>query len=203
MSEARKRNFSKFNQREAYKKLGLRETLKWQIDFEPLQPSTFFHERLRRLEYFDLTLSEKGKELLIDAVFEEVLVYHQQLKIWKGVPIEGQDTAGVLDYLLAERKGYLDCPFLCVVEAKKDDFVQGEAQCLVGMNACQWMNVQAGHPIDIYGIVSNGDIWVFYWFDQGGKVYKTLPYSLANLNDVLGICHKVFSLCEAALPVLS
>jgi hypothetical protein len=203
MSESRKKNFSKFNQREAYQKLGIRDTLKWSLGFDPLEPSAFFHERLSRLEYFDLTLSEKAKELLIDAVFEEVLVHHPRLKIWKGVAIEGQDTSGVVDYLLAERKGYLDRPFLCVVEAKKDDFVQGEAQCLVGMQACQWISSQAEQVINIYGIVANGDIWVFYELNRNGQVYKTSPYALTNLSDVLGLCHKVFSLCEVALPVLS
>ncbi|MGC8714780.1 MAG: hypothetical protein ACP5RH_20545 [Leptodesmis sp.] len=46
----------------------MRDTLKWSLEFEPLEPSEFFHERLSRLEYFDLTLSEKVKELLIVAL---------------------------------------------------------------------------------------------------------------------------------------
>ena len=28
---------------------------------------------------------------------------------------------------------------MCVIEAKKDDFEQGAAQCLVEMQACQWI----------------------------------------------------------------
>jgi len=201
MSEPKKKNFSKFSQRDAYKKLNIRDVIKWDLAFTPMQPSDFFYERLKRLEQFDLTLSEKAKELVIDAVFEEVLVQHSRLKMWKAVPIESADTIGIVDYLLAEKRGYLDCPFLCVIEAKKDDFVQGEAQCLVGMQACQWLNQQANQAIAVYGIVSNGDGWLFYQLTQTGKVFKTPFYSLTNLSDVLGLCQQIFSLCAAQIPI--
>jgi hypothetical protein len=203
MNEVRKKNFSRFNQREAYKKLGIRDIFPWQLDFSPLEPSDFFHERLRRLENFDLTLSERSKELLIDAVLEEVLLHHRRLKVWKAAALEGEDTAGVADYVLAEKRGYLECPMLCVIEAKRDDFVQGEAQCLVSMDACRWMNAQEGQIIDVFGIVSSGDAWSFYKLDTQNQVYKTLLYSLSHWSEVLGLCHQVFSLCEAALPILS
>jgi hypothetical protein len=203
MNEARKKNFSKFNQREAYKKLGIRDIPIWQLDYQPLEPTDFFHERLRRLENFDLTLSERSKELLIDAVLEEVLLHHTRLKVWKAAALEGEDTIGIADYVLAEKRGYLEGPILCILEAKRDDFVQGEAQCLVSMDACRWMNAQEQHITNVFGIVSNGDAWVFYQLDTQQKVCKTPLYSLVQLTEILGICHQVFSLCEAALPDLA
>lgn len=204
MSEAaKKRNFSRFNQREAYKKLGIRDIPTWQLSFKPLQPSDFFHERLRRLENFDLTLSERSKELLIDAVLEEVLLHHTRLKVWKAAALESEETIGIVDYVLAEKKGYLECPMLCVIEAKRDDFVQGEAQCLVSMDACKWMNAQERQIIDVFGIVSNGDAWSFYQLNTQQQVYKTPLYSLVQLTEILGICHQIFSFCEAALPDLA
>jgi hypothetical protein len=48
------------------------------------------------------------------------------------------------------------------VEAKKDDFGQGLAQCLVEMQACQWRNTQINKKIDVFGIVTNGDTWKAY-----------------------------------------
>jgi hypothetical protein len=32
---------------------------------------------------------------------------------------------------MTEKRGYFEAPFLCIVEAKKDNFEQGLAQCLV------------------------------------------------------------------------
>jgi hypothetical protein len=47
-----------------------------------------------------------------------------------------ETTRGGVDYLVAVRREMPAVPFLCVAEAKKDDFAQGTAQCLVEMQAC-------------------------------------------------------------------
>ena len=70
----------------------------------------------------------------------KALITCENLKIWKGAALESQDLIGQADYLLTQRRGYVEAPLLCVVEAKKDDFEQGAAQCLVEMKACQWNN---------------------------------------------------------------
>ncbi len=104
----------------------------------PLQVSDFFSRRIERLEEcFDLVTSERAKELLIDTVLEETLIHHHGLKAWKAAPLSGKKAKGAVDYLLAPARGYLATPFLCIVEAKKDDFTQGQAQCLVEMKECQ------------------------------------------------------------------
>jgi hypothetical protein len=56
--------------------------------------------------------------------------------------------------------------------AKKDDFEQGLAQCLVEMQACQWQNHQVSHDADILGIVTNGEGWQFYKLLLTGVVYR-------------------------------
>ncbi len=50
------------------------------------------------------------------------------MKIWKGAQLTDETASGYVDYLVAQRKRYLEAPFLCIVEAKKDDFEQGLAQ---------------------------------------------------------------------------
>jgi hypothetical protein len=118
--------------------------------------------------------------------------------MWKAAPLEGEDTSGTVDYLLGPKKRYLENPLLCVVEAKKDDFLQGEAQCLVEMQACQWSNAQSQYAVEIYGIVTNGEVWKFYRMN-GAAVYETLPYSIGDLPRLLGILDWVFQQCEAVL----
>lgn len=108
----------------------------------------------------------------------------EQLKIWKGAYLEGEAVCGNVAYRIAERRGYLEAPFACIfaciIEAKKDDFEQGTAQCLVEMQACQWVNQQLGKTQPIYGIVTNGEGWKFYRLTVGGDVFESWLYGIGN-----------------------
>jgi hypothetical protein len=197
MKQIKKKSFSRFNQLEAFKQLGLTNLLEWQPHSAPIEPSAFFNERLKRLkQHFDLTMSERAKELLIDAICEEALSHFPQFKIWKSASIESELATGVVDYLIAENKGFLECPLLCVVEAKKDDFMQGEAQCLVEMQACAWMNQQTNVFIDVFGIVTNGEGWKFYRLNLEKQVYATTLYSVGNMPELLGILNLLLNQCR-------
>ena len=172
----------------------------WSFSVKPIVPSEFFQENLRRIhEVFDLHSGEESKKLLIDAICQEVLYQFKHLKIWKAAPLSDEYTIGYVDYLMAERKAYLEAPFLCIVEAKKDDFEQGLAQCLPEMKACQYNNQKLGQALDIYGIVTNGNSWEFYWLSLNGQVYGTETYSIGNISDLLGRIYSVFQLCEQHL----
>jgi hypothetical protein len=203
-TKVKKRNFSGFSKKEAFKQLNVKEILAWVFHAEPISVSDFFQERLVRLRRrFDLESCEESKKLLIDAVCEEALESLDQLKIWKGASLESATTSGIADYLVAERKGYLETPFLCIIEAKKDDFEQGLAQCLVEMQACQWENQQANPQekclIDILGVVTNGDTWQFYKLTTQNEVYGTAAYSIGDLELLLARLHYVFALCQKNL----
>lgn len=199
-----RKNFSSFDANEALQELQVTELIRWEIETPPYQPSAFLPERLRRLENFDLSFSERAKELLIDAFCEEIVENHPQLKIWKAAPLQSDDLTGQVDYLIAPRRAYLATPLLCVVEAKKDDFEKGLAQCLVEMKACRWNTEQAGRLMDMYGIVTNGEVWKFYKLTVEKQVFETLPYSLGDRDRILGILEQVFARCEenlAAFPI--
>jgi hypothetical protein len=200
VKKAKKKNFSNFNIREAFKHLNLEELNIWQFESDPLEPSAFFQERLQRLsDLFDLQSYEESKKLLIDAICEEAIRHCTHLKIWKGSQLEDETTSGFVDYLIAERKRYLEAPFLCIVEAKKDDFEQGLAQCLVEMKACQGNNQAIARPIEVLGIVTNGAGWQFYRMRLDGTVDESALYSTGNMADLLGRLHYIFRYCEQNL----
>ncbi|MEM9246810.1 MAG: hypothetical protein AAGA67_13880 [Cyanobacteria bacterium P01_F01_bin.153] len=166
------------------------------MNAEDYPPGEFFTQRLQRLQKnFDLRSYEKSKELLIDAYCEEAINPLDSLKIWKGAAIRSDRAKGNADYLIAKRRDYLEQPYLCVVEAKKDDFAQGLAQCLAEMYACQWQNAAAETAIAVYGIVTNATLWQFYRLDTDGKVYESSPYANSNPAQLLGILHFVFKQC--------
>ncbi|MEY2976536.1 MAG: hypothetical protein ACO31I_06260 [Prochlorotrichaceae cyanobacterium] len=197
----KKKQFSKFNKSQAFEFLNLSDLLPWQIEVAPLLLSDFFQERWQRLRRnFDLDSYEESKKLLIDALCDEALNPLEHLKIWKGAQLEGEQVSGYVDYLIAERKRYLTAPLLCIIEAKKDDFEQGLAQCLVEMDSCRWHNRQHGQDnIDIFGIVTNGEGWRFYRMVTPQIVYETPLYSTGDMGLLLGRLRQVFRWCEEQL----
>ncbi len=195
----RKKSFSSFTYKEALKYLGVEDLMVWSFSAPPIPISDFFRQRLERLKRFDLDGYEVSRTLLIDAICEEGLEDLPRLKIWKGAYLEDESTAGNADYLVAQRRGYLEKPFVCVIEAKRDDFEQGAAQCLVEMKACQWTNQQAGRSIDAYGIVTNGEGWKFYRLTQAGEVFESLLHGIGDMSILLGLVRSFFQDCERNL----
>jgi hypothetical protein len=205
--QERKKSFSSFTYKEAFKQLGIAALERWSlaeplgtgIDAEPVPISDFFRQRLERLQRFDLESLEVSKTLLIDAICEEGLEGFDRLRVWKGAYLEGEKTCGNADYVIAERRAYLEGPFVCVIEAKKDNFEQGTAQCLVEMQACQWSNRELGRVVPIYGIVTNGEGWKFYRLAIDGVVSETLLHGIGEMSILLGLLRSFFGLCAQNL----
>jgi hypothetical protein len=195
----RKKSFSSFTYKEACKYLGISELQRWSISAAPIPISDFFRQRLERLQRFDLESLEVSKSLLIDAICEEGLEGFERLKVWKGAYLEGERVCGNADYLIAERRAYLEAPYVCVIEAKKDDFEQGAAQCLVEMQTCQWVNRQLGRDLIIYGIVTNGEGWKFYRLQLDGSVAESLLYGIGEMSILLGLLRVFFGYCQQNL----
>jgi hypothetical protein len=202
-TKVKKKNFSSFTYAEAFKYLGIQEIQPWPLAVAAIAPSDFFQENLSQISaVFDLQSGEESKKLLIDAICQESLRQFKHLRIWKAAPLSDEDNGGYVDYLVAKRRAYLEAPFLCIIEAKKDDFEQGLAQCLPAMKACHYNNQQLGQLLDIYGIVTNGEGWQFYKLrpnKPNTMVYGSDLYAIGNLPQVLGILHHVFQQCEQNL----
>ena len=152
---------------------------------------------MRRLESFDLKSSEQAKTLLIDSLFSEIVPLHGGLKIWKAAVLNTDTLTGVAGYLMAPHRAYLETPLLCVAEANRDDFEQGAAQCIAEMVGCRWNNRQDDHDIDIFGIVSNGQIWQFYKLTQAGEIFETELFTIAFLPELLGALDYICGECAA------
>jgi hypothetical protein len=195
-----KKKFSGFTKAEAFQLLNLKELTPWIIKVAPVTLSDFFIQHLQRLRRnFDLEGYEESKKLLIDAICDEAIDPCSHLRIWKGAKLEGEVAGGFVDYLVAERQRYLSPPMLCIIEAKKDDFEQGLAQCLVEMQACQWNNTKVGRTLDIMGIISNGSSWQMYRLEPSGEVFETPAYSTGDMELLIARLRFVFELCDRAL----
>ncbi len=191
-----KRKFSSFSDDEAMELIGIERIPIWNLPIEPFEVSDFFYERLKRLDSFGVYRSEGGKEILIEAFCEEALIRHKQLRLWKQVHLESKTLTGTPDYIATKKRDYVKQPFLCVVEAKKDDFEKGLAQCLVEMKACRDNNEK---EIDVFGIVSNGEGWKFYKYAISGEVFGTELFTSADEEKLLSALNYIFNECEKNL----
>ena len=201
MIQGQKKSFSNFTHSEACQHLGITELTGWAVKSEPIPISDYFRQRLTRLQRFDRVQSEAGKLTLVDAICEEGLTVTQRLKVWKGAYLAGEHACGTVDYLVAKRRAYLEDPFACVVQARNDDFDRGEDECLLVMQACQWVNQCSGKSINTYGIVTNGEGWKFYRLAASGEVSVSLMSEVGDMANLLGQISAFCKLCERSLPL--
>ncbi len=136
--------------------------------------------------------------MLIDALLTEIVPLHPNIRVWKGQSLETDTLTGSADYLMAAFRDYLTPPVLCAVEAKKDNFDAGEIQCIAEMYACRQQNEAEGLQIDVHGIVSNGQGWVFYRWDVSNTVFDhTELYGIESLPRLLGAIDQLCAACDA------
>lgn len=199
MNKQRKKRFSGFNLPEALSIIGVNQIKEWYFDTIPRSPSIHYQQTVAKLKlHFDLSLSEAAKSLLIDALLLEAIDDFKELKIWKEASLQTDVLTGTIDYLVAPQGKVYQSPFLCVVEAKKDNFEQGLAQCLVEMQACQWLN-KIFKPFEVFGIVTNAIVWRFYKLTPENDVYESSVYAETQLDFILGVLYSIFTQCTINL----
>ncbi len=198
-----KRKYSAMTLEEAMQLIPTEEFLRWNLSALPRPASDYLNENLRRLASFDLQTTEQAKTLLMDALFGEIVPDYPALKVWKAAALETDTLKGVADYLITPKREYIATPMLCVAEAKRDDFVQGRAQCIAEMTACVWKNRQRSHETTVYGIVSNGQDWQFYKLTTANEVWETDPYALRHLPELLGALDYICAECARCVPAQS
>ena len=181
MSILRKKSFSQYDLAQALSAVGITELQRW------------------HLEAFDTARSEGAKLLLVDAFLEEAIQPYIQLRIFKEATLRAQTASGIVDYLVARRTAVPQVPLVCVAEAKKDNFDEGLAQCLVEMQAASEANTAVGHIISVFGIVTNGTGWQLYRRDPEGTVYETVLYTSGNPSQLLGALDTIFAQCKQNL----
>ena len=138
-------------------------------------------------------------ENLIYPILKSVWIpYVDSFALWSHKPIEyDTDLAGIPDYLISKRselgKIVFEVPYIAVVEAKKDDFSGGWAQCGAEMYAMQRLN--KGMDLTIYGIVSNGETWEIAKLDGDLFTFFKNRYDINDLKKLYNALSSVMTLC--------
>jgi hypothetical protein len=164
----------------------------------PMPVSKYLSEELEfSRAHFPVRASEASIcEFLILPVLREVSKgYLDSLLMWSHAPLGMKEPLiGTPDYYFARRSplGFVsDKPYVLVVEAKKDDFDAGWAQCLAAMLAAQEMN---GAPQGtLYGSVSNGTTWEFGKLEGKGFLAELRQFYLADLPGLFAAWNHVLA----------
>src|SRR5204863_6990361 len=103
--------------------------------------------------------------------------------LWSHVPLGTEEPlVGTPDYYLSRLSplGFVcDQPYVLVIEAKKDDFDGGWAQCLAAMLAAQRLNDSPRRII--HGCVSSGFLWEYGKLDGKELVTELQSFFLPDL----------------------
>ncbi len=169
---------------------------KYQIKYqEELFPAFEIHKAPEVLrEDISFTLQNVAYNISEPAICENLIYpilkaawrpFAKDLAIWSHQPIIfTEELSGVPDYLISRRselgKIVLDYPLLAVVEAKKDDFKAGWAQCGSEMYAIQQLNQTPEQRV--FGIVSNGETWEFAQLSHNTLTMFTQRYDIQELD---------------------
>jgi hypothetical protein len=195
-----RRNFSALRLEEAMELVPATDITRWNLSTVERMPSDVLLTMLERFESYDIEGSEAGRVLLIDTIMSDILPLYKGLKLWKDEPLEAGDVGGVADYLIAPRRAYLKTPLLCAIEAKRDDFVKGQIQCIAEMAVCQQKNIRDGHDTEVHGIVSNGKVWEFYRLARTPEVFVSGLFTMNDMPKLLGVLDHVIAACAENIP---
>ena len=147
---------------------------------------------------FDGTESAACETLIYPLLREVWKPFKNALTIWSHPSISyDADLCGTPDFLVARRSplGHMifDMPFFLVVEAKRDDFIRGWAQCLAALLAVQRLNAMP--DLKLYGVATNGLAWQFGCLDKALFIQEPEPFTVQRLDDLAAALNYVLSEC--------
>ena len=164
---------------------------------EASPPEQFLQEFRFTMQNINVFSSEASRcEAIIFPVLREVYkAYADNYALWIREPIIYDETlSGTPDYLIATKSELgltvVGTPLIMLVEAKKNDFEQGWAQCLAELVAAQKINADPDVPV--YGIVSDGAFWQFGQLVGDAFIQNQINFSVDNLPVLFGAINAVF-----------
>ncbi|MCY7375739.1 MAG: hypothetical protein LH472_07175 [Pyrinomonadaceae bacterium] len=160
-------------------------------------PEIFLREFEFTRENFPVFTSEGARtEAVIFPILREIYKdYSDKFVLWiqKSFSYDAK-LNGTPDYLVATKsplgKTVFAKPLLGVVEAKKNDFEVGWAQCLAELIAIQKVNADEETPV--YGIVTDGERWQFGKFQRNLLTRQIAGFTIDDLPALFGALHFIF-----------
>ncbi|MEG3851216.1 hypothetical protein QT971_30310 [Microcoleus sp. herbarium19] len=133
-------------------------------------------------------------ELIIAPILVELRKQlNSQIALFSGIDFTVDSDKGLngsCDFIICQSAQLLilKAPAIMLVEAKKENINAGLGQCIAEMLAAQIFNQREGEEVvDIYGVVTTGEIWRFLKLTGQLVQIDLAEYFLNNVNKILGI----------------
>lgn len=107
---------------------------------------------------------------------------------------------GECDFILTHSRPSLTLttPVMTIVEAKKQDFDWGTAQCVAQMVGAQIFNQKHEEPpLPIFGCVTTGEAWQFLKLEGSVILVDQARYYIDNVGQILGVFKNIVDVYEA------
>ena len=165
-------------------------------DIAPVKPSAHLTTELARNVPVALAIgTEKAKSEMIvaDVLLELREHFDRRISLFSGIDFSvdpEKGLTGVCDFLisLSPVSFVLEAPIIVLVEAKKDDLLEGLGQCVAEMIAAQQFNAERANSIPcIYGVSTTGADWRFLKLERKKLHIDTEFYSIHGCDKILGI----------------
>ena len=167
------------------------------VDFEPIAPSAFLTEALKRFAPLAIAINtEKARsEYLIAPILSEIVTFNLHVSLFSGKNFTADPSLGLngfVDFLLTANpdKLVIKAPILTVIEAKNENINEGLAQCIATMYAAFLVNRRDPKIGDktVYGSVTTGQVWRFLALTPALEVAIDLKDRyLTPIDELLGL----------------
>lgn len=167
------------------------------VDFEPIAPSAFLTEALKRFVPLATAINtEKARsEYLIAPILSEIVTLNPHASLFSGKSFTADPSMGLngfVDFLLTANpdKLAIKAPIVTIIEAKNENINNGLAQCIATMYAAFLVNrhdPKLGAKT-VYGAVTTGQVWRFLALKSNLEVSIDLnDRYLTPLDELLGL----------------
>ncbi len=186
--------YSKFSLEDVIKDFDLREERHLLFPAPaPVEPSAWLLETLQKAKLMPAKSEKSRSELIITPILLEVAERNKDLiTIFSGEELDGEREGlhGECDYILSKspQSFSLKAPVFGLVEAKQNIVENSMGQCIAQMLGAQFFNEKRQNAISqIFGCVSNGDVWHFLRLVGKDITIDIQKYYLDNLPLLLGV----------------
>lgn len=198
-------SYSDFISFEQLMPLGISQiiTVEKLVDFEPIAPSEFLTEALKRFTPLATAINtEKARsEYLIAPILSEIVTLNPYASLFSGKSFTVDPSLGLngfVDFLLTANpdKLAIKAPVVTVIEAKNENINDGLAQCIATMYAAFLVNRRDSKigAKTVYGSVTTGQVWRFLSLTANLEVSIDLKDRyLTPINELIGLLNALIT----------
>ena len=194
-------SYSSFTAKKLKEQFGITQAFERKLfaDVKAVKASKWLKHSLdKNADFAVMQGSEKARsEFIIAPVLAELReIADGKISLFSGVRFDvdkSQKLEGISDFLISRSpdQAVLDAPVVVAVEAKRQDFEKGIAQCVAEMYAARIFNDRKNSNIkDIYGCVTIGNGWQFLILKENKAIIEPTIFDLnEDLERILGILY--------------